>query len=59
MSRLARLVSGIALVGLVAAMPVLQTAAQDDTPAAGEPNLMSVEETQSAIDAYLTALLGR
>ncbi len=54
MSRLARLVSVIALVGLFAAVPVLRTSAQDGTPAA-----IGVEATQSIIDAYLAALVAR
>jgi predicted ester cyclase len=59
MSRFARLIVSMALIGLVAALPVLRTSAQDSSPAAGEPSLMSVEETQAAIDAYLTALVAR
>src|SRR5918993_4580651 len=54
MSRVALLVSVIALVGLCAAVPVLQTSAQDGTPAA-----ISAEETQPVIDAYLAALVAR
>ena len=54
MSRLALLVSVIALVGLCAAVPVLQTSAQDGTPAA-----ISIEEAQSVIDTYLAALVAR
>jgi hypothetical protein len=59
MSRLRRRICMIALVGLVAVMPGLRTSAQDATPAADEPSLMSVAETQAAIDAYLTALVAR
>ena len=59
MSRLARLVSVIALAGLFAAVPVLRTAAQDGTPAAGSSGAMSVVETQSVIDAYLAALVAQ
>ena len=49
----------MALIGLVAALPVLRTSAQDSSPAAGEPTLMSVEEAPAAIDAYLMALVAR
>ena len=59
MSRLARLVSVIALAGLFAAVPVLRTAAQDGTPAAGSSGAMSVVETHSVIDAYLAALVAQ
>ena len=59
MSRFARLIVSMVFIGLVAALPVLRTSAQDSSPAAGEPSLMSVEETQAAIDAYLTALVAR
>src|SRR3954468_6620308 len=59
MPRLARLAALITLVGLMIAVPVLRTAAQDGTPAAGEPGVMSVAETQAVIDAYLTALVAR
>jgi predicted ester cyclase len=59
MSRFSRLIVSMALIGLVVALPVLRTSAQDSSPAAGEPSLMSVEETQAAIDAYLTALVAR
>jgi steroid delta-isomerase-like uncharacterized protein len=59
MSRLARLIALTALVGLVTVVPVARTAAQDSSPAAEEPMLMSVEETQAAMDAYLAALVAR
>src|SRR5215212_3214770 len=59
MSHLARLISVIAFVGFVAALPVLRTSAEDATPAPGVPSLMSVAETQVVIDAYLTALVAR
>ena len=59
MSRLARLVSVIALTALFAAIPVLGTAAQDGTPAAGTSGIMSVAETHAVIDAYLAALVAR
>src|SRR5215213_2179287 len=59
MSRLARLVSVIALTALFAAIPVLRTAAQDGTPALGTSGTMSVAETHALIDAYLAALVAR
>ena len=59
MSRFARLIVSMALIGLVAALPDLRTSAQDSSPAAGEPSAMSVVETHSVIDAYLAALVAQ
>ena len=59
MSRLALLVSMITLAGLFTAVPVVRTAAQEGSPAAGTSGAMSVTETQSVIDAYLAALVAR
>src|SRR5215207_1714757 len=59
MSRLALLISIAALFGLVAAVPVIRTSAQEGSPATGTPGAMSVDQTQEVIDAYLTALVAR
>jgi steroid delta-isomerase-like uncharacterized protein len=59
MSRLALLISFVALFGLVAALPVIRTSAQEGSPATGTPGAMSVDQTQEVIDAYLTALVAR
>ena len=59
MVRPAVLVSLIALVCVMAASPAGPIVAQDASPAAGTPAAMSLEETQSVIDAYLAALVAR
>jgi predicted ester cyclase len=59
MFRPAILVSFIALVCVMAASPAGPIVAQDASPAAGTPGVMSLEETQSVIDAYLAALVAR
>ena len=59
MSRLALLITFVALFGLVAAVPVIHTSAQEGSPETGTPGAMSADETQEVIDAYLTALVAR
>src|SRR5688500_11937013 len=48
-----------ALVSLFTAVPLMPTSAQQSSHAAGAPGGMSQEDTQSVIDAYLTALVAR
>src|SRR5918995_1718272 len=59
MSRLALLISFVALFGLFTAAPVIHTFAQEGSPAAGTTGAMSVDQTQEVIDAYLAALVAR
>ncbi|HZA93796.1 MAG TPA: ester cyclase [Gemmatimonadales bacterium] len=59
MSRLALLISFVALFGLFTAVPVIHTFAQEGSPAAGSTSAMSVDQTQEVIDAYLAALVAR
>jgi hypothetical protein len=59
MSRLALLISFVALFGLVVAVPVIRTSAQEGSPATGTPGAMGVKQTQEVIDAYFTALVAR
>ena len=51
------LVPLLVVMSLIAAVPALQTSAQDASPAAGSPSTMSLEETHGLIDAYLAALV--
>src|SRR4051812_36365705 len=59
MTRLTFLVPFVVVMSLFAAVPALQSSAQDASPAAGSPNTMSLEETRAVIDAYLAALVAR
>ncbi len=59
MSRLALLISFVALFSLFAAVPVIRTSAQEGSPAMGTAGAMSVDQTQEVIDAYLAALVAR
>ena len=59
MTRLTLLVPFVVVMSLIAAVPALQTSAQDASPAAGSPSSMSLEETHAVIDAYLAALVAR
>jgi predicted ester cyclase len=59
MIRFVRLVAFAALISLIAAIPLMPTSAQQSSPAVGAPGAMSQVETQTAIDAYLTALVAR
>src|SRR5215203_4446914 len=59
MTRLTLLVPLVVVMSLIAAVPALQTSAQDASPAAGSPGTMSLEETHALIDAYLAALVAR
>jgi steroid delta-isomerase-like uncharacterized protein len=59
MTRLTLLVPFVVVMSLFAAVPALQSSAQDASPAAGSPSTMSLEETHAVIDAYLAALVAR
>ena len=56
MIRFVRFVAFAALISVFTAVPLVPTSAQESSPAAGG---MSLEATQAAIDAYLTALVAR
>ena len=59
MTRLTLLVPVVVVMSLIAAVPALQSSAQNASPAAGSPGTMSLEETHAVIDAYLAALVAR
>lgn len=56
---LGRLISSVAIGGLLVVVGVLHTAAQESTPSVGASVTMSAAETQAVIDAYLAALVAR